>query len=171
MIDYSNEPLLFTPEKPQKLTEQPWFKVNTPTTYWIVGQKRSGKGVAIDKFITGWLKAGITVLYLHSASGYENLYLAVNKNCKQRWEETDIEKEGKLHCNCHRAIPILVAIPDFIEINQQSVDRYNGIYWDSFTEINEAFIHCKIDDRPLRDIDYTKIKKPSNLKKIPINPV
>ena len=172
MIDYTTEPLLSTPKKPEKLAKQAWFAVNTPTTYWVVGQKRSGKGVAIDQFITRWLRAGLFLFYMHSAGGFENLYLCVNKNCKARWKNAiakgEISEEGRLHCNCSKAVAIVVMIPDFIKMNQESVDRFNGVYWSGLDEYTEAYISCKVDEPPIHLQDYTKVKKPHKLRPYPM---
>ena len=85
-IDYSNEPLSFTPSIPVKLSKSPWRDLNTPKAYITIGEKRSGKGVTLDKNLFHCWMAWMTCLYINSAGGFENLYPIVNKNCKTKWD-------------------------------------------------------------------------------------
>lgn len=45
----------------------------------------SGKGFSIAKMVQWDIENGLTVIWLFSAGGYENLYPAINKDCKKRW--------------------------------------------------------------------------------------
>ena len=142
-LDYSKEPLYSTPSTPQKLVNQPWFDVNTPKTIYVCGQKRAGKGVAMDWMIERMYRNGITIIHLFSAGGYENLYYVVTKKCKDRWtKELEIhpDRANELGCRCHSTIPILWMIPEYIEMKQDTVDRFNGVYWSNWNEYNEAYI-------------------------------
>jgi len=40
----------------------------------------------------------------------------------------------ELHCSCHKAFPIVWIVPDYIEVNQESLDRFNGAFWKDFDE-------------------------------------
>lgn len=170
-LDYSTEPLYSTPSTPQKLVNQPWFDVNTPKTIAIVGQKRAGKGVAMDWMIERAFRSGMTIIHLFSAGGFENLYYAVNKNCRQRWEielEKHPEREGELGCKCHSTIPMIWMIPDYIEMKQDTVDRFNGVYWSSWEEYNDAYIAGKVAEFLPDWYDVTKLKKPKKVRPKPV---
>jgi len=87
--DYSRELLLWSPKTPKRVTEQPWFNPNIPATIWLFGEKRSGKGVAVDKLVRFFRIAGFGLVYhLYSAPGFENLYYVINKNCRAKWSFT-----------------------------------------------------------------------------------
>ena len=126
--EYTNEPLVSSPQLPQKLSATPWFDVNIPFSMMILGMTRAGKGVMMDWAIQQMYDAGIQIIHLFSALGFENLFYIVNKNCRDRWKvELDIHQEKKydLHCNCHGTIKTLWMIPDYIEMSQKSIQDYN----------------------------------------------
>jgi len=41
-------------------------------------------------------------------------------------------KGNELHCKCHKAYPIVWIVPDYIEVNQESLDRFNGAFLERF---------------------------------------
>ena len=123
-----------SPEMPEKLSKRKWFDVNTVFTMLVTGQARSGKGVFIDWIVDTFYRAGFTVIWLFSALGYENLFCIINKDCKARWnqfkqENPDQAKTLLPACQCHDTIPALWMIPNYIEIDQKSLDTFNGVYW------------------------------------------
>ena len=166
-LDYSKEPLYSTPSTPQKLVNQPWFDVNTPKTIYVCGQKRAGKGVAMDWMIERMYRNGITVIHLFSAGGFENLYYVVTKKCRERWAkelELHPERQFELGCKCHSTIPILWMIPEYIEMKQDTVDRFNGVYWSNWNEYNEAYIKGYVNEFLPNFYDVTKLKKPKRIR-------
>ena len=170
-LDFEDEKLYSTSATPQKLVHLPWFDINTPKTMCVVGQKRSGKGVAMDWMIEKMYRNGITIIHLFSAGGFENLYYAITKNCKKRWEielEKHPERAGELGCRCISQIPILWMIPDYIEIKQDTLDRFNGVYWKNWQEYNIAYINMKVDEFLPESVDVTKIKKPKSIRPKPM---
>ncbi len=70
-----------------------------------------------------------------------------------------------LHCKCHKAYPIVWIVPEYIEINQEAIDRFNGVYWKNWEEYNDAYVNCKIDQflPNSKYIDFTNEKKPDGL--------
>lgn len=134
----------------------------------------SGKGVAVDHTWIKFYKQWFTIVYLFAADSLENLFVAVNLNCKQVWDKwreenaklpLDEQLPEPLHCNCDRAIPIFWVIPDYVEIDQYTLDRYNGCYFKDFEEYSNAYKDRFVDDfiENLPWVDWTKIRKPKKL--------
>jgi len=70
-----------------------------------------------------------------------------------------------LHCKCSKAYPIVWIVPDYIEIDKESLDRFNGVYWKNWEEYNDAYVNCKINQflPNSKYIDFTNEKKPDGL--------
>ena len=161
-----------SPEMPEKLSKRKWFDVNTVFTLLVTGQARSGKGVFIDWIVDTFYRAGFTVIWLFSALGYENLFCVINKDCRARWnqfkqENPDQAKTLLPACMCHDTIPALWMIPNYIEIDQKSLDRFNGVYWQGYDEYNEAYINGHVDSWLPPQFDFTNLKKPAKLRPFP----
>jgi len=76
-------------------------------------------------------------------------------------------KNKLLHCNCSEAYPILWVVPDYINFDQKSIDRFNGVYWKNFDEYNNDYVNCRISKFISREEFETKypkgLKKPNEL--------
>jgi len=70
-----------------------------------------------------------------------------------------------LHCNCFKAYPILWIVPDYIEIDQESLDRFNGVCWKNWEEYNDAYVNCRINQflPNSKFIDFANQMKPDEL--------
>jgi len=132
--------LVSSPKKPLKLGDGPWLDGRIPQVILFQGMRRSGKGYAVDCVAERLYNVGILILHIWGARSFENLYWAINKNCKARWEEelkTHPDREPGLHCTCHKAYPIVWVVPDYIDVNQESLDRFNGVYFKDKEEYKE----------------------------------
>ncbi len=63
-----------------------------------------------------------------------------------------------LHCNCNTSYPISWIVPDYIEINQESLDRFNGVYWTGMDEYSKYFTEITTEER--EKLEKGKLKKP-----------
>ena len=106
--------------------------------YFVMGNRGSGKSSLDEVIAEENFKAGHTVLDLHSAGNYESLYWMVNKDCKKYWErwkyendkKPEREREGEpLHCNCESRYKTVLVVPDYVEIDQEAIDNFNGRYY------------------------------------------
>jgi len=106
--------------------------------YFIMGNRGSGKSSLDEVIAEENFRAGHTVLDLHSAGNYESLYWVINKNCKKYWERWNIENKKlperertiePLHCNCDSKYKIVLVVPDYVEIDQQALDEFNGKFY------------------------------------------
>ncbi|MBL7001996.1 MAG: hypothetical protein ISR80_04490 [Nitrosopumilus sp.] len=72
-----------------------------------------------------------------------------------------------LYCKCKRAYPITWMVPEYIEVNQESLDKFNAVYWKDWREYNQAYNdgHVKPYISPWDDVDVTKMVKPNTLVK------
>ncbi|MCV0393626.1 MAG: hypothetical protein K5790_10130, partial [Nitrosopumilus sp.] len=86
---FLREPLLTTPYDPPNFKKKPWRDLNTPTAFVFVGDKRSGKDVAMDNELEITLNEHFTNVYLFDGGGHEKLYTVINKNCKGKWDIID----------------------------------------------------------------------------------
>lgn len=221
----------FRPSKPKKLSDEDWLDFEEPQVILFQGMRSSGKGVAVDRTAERLYKEGILILHIWGARSFENLYWAVNKNCRESYSKmqfivnafydnfsknqglksiciskgmttNDYEKfveimkydgllemqddanirltkkgidlhNGKLlYCKCHRAYPISWIVPDYIEIDKESIDRFNGVYWNDWSEYNSDYIKCRIDDFISKEEFETKypdgLKKPKEFQPKPL---
>ncbi|MGQ0791481.1 MAG: hypothetical protein ACT4NJ_04555, partial [Nitrosopumilaceae archaeon] len=160
-----------SPKKPLKLGDGPWLDSNIPQVILFQGMRRSGKGYAVDWVAEELYKSGILILHIWGARSFENLYWAINKDCKARWvEELKIhpERGQDLHCNCHKAYPIVWIVPDYIEVNKESLDRFNRAYFKDKKEYKEFFLRGRVVDIFESSTDFTKIKKPKEFIPTPL---
>jgi len=176
----------------------------------------AGKGVAVDRTAEELYKQGINIWHIWGARSFENLYWAVNKDCKKHYDqmkiiadaffdtthlgnlsnkcaskglfgveykkyleimiqqkmiertnnnklrltETGLQLHNRelLHCNCHKAFPIIWIVPDYIEVDQESLDRFNGKYWNGITEYKKYFLEITTEDR--QKLEQVNLKKP-----------
>jgi len=74
---------------------------------------------------------------------------------------------GKLvHCKCERAIPILWVLPDYVDMEQESVDRFNGYYWKDMEEYVQHMSEITTQDKEL--LMQGKLLKPKYLRPVPL---
>jgi len=106
--------------------------------YFIMGNRGSGKSSLDEVIAEENFKAGHTVLDLHSAGNYESLYWVITKKCKEYWDRWRIQNEKRpekerelepLHCNCESRYKIVLVVPDYVEIDQEAIDQFNGKFY------------------------------------------
>lgn len=66
-----------------------------------------------------------------------------------------------LHCKCNQSYPITWIIPDYQEIIQETLDRFNGIYWKDMQEYAKYF--KEITPKEKEKLGQGKLKKPHYL--------
>jgi hypothetical protein len=165
---------------PPKSAKRPWFSLKTPQLGLVLGGRGAGKSEAVGWIATQYYNKGMTVVHPFSAP-QENLYYVINKNCKALWdkwreENNKLPKDHRemepLHCNCDRVIPILLMVPDYVEFDEYTVDRFNGRYFRDKEEYREAFrkglIKEVLESTPENPIDWTRIGKPKELIQNPL---
>jgi len=154
-IDDDFEPH-FIDKHSKKLADDPWLDYEDPEIILVQGMRNSGKSVTTEYIAEKYYEKGFNIWHLWGARSFENLYWAINKNCKQNYRFT-IEKKVReynkingtnkkesdfnfgLHCNCCKSYPITWMIPDYIDVNQESLDRFNGIYFTDRTEFSKFY--------------------------------
>lgn len=100
--------------------------------YLTQGMRGSGKSNLDEMIVEQLYLKGWTVLDLLGARNMENLYWAVNKNCREKYLERiriNPSLKGMMHCNCSRRYPISVVVPDYIKFDSHSIDMYNEKFW------------------------------------------
>lgn len=209
----------FRSKKPKKFMDEGWLKINEPQVILVQGMRGAGKGVAVDKTAEELYKQGINIWHIWGARSFENLYWAVNKDCKKQYDaiktilqgfekkiplknwakynaifenefnyyfeiiknnklvsiednQVRLEKLGLeflngeiLHCNCHKSYPIIWIVPDYIEINQEKLDRFNKQYWKDLSEYKKYLLEITSDEKQL--LLEGKLKKPKQFAPTP----
>ncbi len=98
----------------------------------------SGKSSLDEVIAEENFKQGHTILDLHSAGNYESLYWVMNKNCEgfwKRWKELNAKKPDKerqkepLHYNCNTRYRIILVVPDYVQIDEDALDTFNGRFY------------------------------------------
>ncbi|MCE9653242.1 MAG: hypothetical protein K8Q89_09375 [Nitrosarchaeum sp.] len=79
---------------------------------------------------------------------------------------SDLIRNMLVHCTCDRAIPILLVAPDYVDFDQNTVDRFNGVFWKDMNEYKQHLSEIKSDDKQL--LLQGKLKKPSYLRSNPL---
>jgi len=59
----------------------------------------------------------------------------------------DFHNNELLHCNCRNAYPISWIVPDYIEFDQESLDRFNGFYWKDIKEYKKYFLEITSEQK------------------------
>jgi hypothetical protein len=118
-----------------KKNPEAFIEPDKSRVYMCQGNRGSGKS-SLDEFIAEMnYKMGHTILDLHSASNYESLFWCINLNCKKYYDRKRIENEKKPihlrefehpHCNCDTRYPILLVVPEYVEVDQTAIDEFNG---------------------------------------------
>ena len=88
-------------------------------------------------------------------------------------EQIRLEEEGRqllngelLHCKCHKAYPIVWIVPDYIEVDQESLDRFNGQYWSDIKEYRNYLLEITSEEKHL--LLQNKLKKPKQFASKPL---
>lgn len=71
-----------------------------------------------------------------------------------------------LHCNCHKAFPVTWMVPNYIQMDEESVERFNGVYWKDFEEYQHHLSEITTEEKKL--LEEAKQKKPSYLRPKPL---
>ncbi len=162
--DYSDEPLDSRPRTPRKRVDEPWLSVNNYQKIGVFGQTRSGKSVVIDYIVNEFYKAGIFIAHIFSAGGFENLYYAINKDCGERVKSRmrvnpDYYVDNIPSCMCSKSYPVLWLVPNYVEIDKKSLDRFNGQLWSGIQEYRNYLLEISTEDK--RKLIDGVLKKPS----------
>jgi len=141
--------------------------------YW--GARGSAKTTSMEADAQLYYEYGLNVWHLWGARSFENLFWVVNRNCKEKWErafellpqEMKEKLESRLHCKCHRAYPILLVYPDYIDFDLHSKYRFEGTNWKSFEEYKNAVkvgqISPEITTKERKLLSEGKLRKPDHL--------
>jgi len=81
-------------------------------------------------------------------------------------EAIEFLRGDKLHCKCNKAYPTVWIVPDYIEVSQDSLDRFNGVYWKDFEEYKKYLIDISTQDKKL--LNEGKLKKIKYLRPKPL---
>ncbi len=191
----------------KKFSSEDWLSFKEPQILFYQGMRGSGKSALVNHTVEKMYNEGFLVLHIWGARSLENLYWAINKNCKENYSklkiivsafydrtnqgnhrqrcaskgligdeydkflqiaiETDlveksddnkfkITEEGIklhsnefLHCNCSKAYPILLAVPDYVEFDQESIDRFNKAYFRDMKHYSQYFSEITSENKKL----------------------
>lgn len=154
----------------------PWKSAQQVRIHFFWGDRGQGKSSAMEKTAEDYYNEGLNIWHLWGARSYENLFWAVNMNCRKKYGEealkqfTDEQRsqlEGRLHCDCHKAFPIMWIVPNYIDFDRDSLDRFNGRIWKDWDEYLEAvrngWVSPDITREEKEKIMAGKMRKPDYL--------
>ena len=64
-------------------------------------------------------------------------------------EGIDLHTGNLLHCKCHKAYPIILIVPEYIEFEQETLDRFNGLFWKDMEEYKKYRIDITSEEKQL----------------------
>lgn len=80
----------FKQRKPEKFATKDWLDFEEPQIIFYQGMRGSGKSAMVNKTVERLYKEGFLILHVWGARSLENLYYAINKNCKTHYNKLKI---------------------------------------------------------------------------------
>ncbi len=121
-----------------------------------LGQRCECKGLRREEF-DGYLDLAIQSGLVKNVS--EKSYKLTDKG-------HDLHFNKLLHCNCFKTIPVSWMVPNYVKVDEESVDRFNGAYWNNEKEYFKQSMEITSKDRQL--LQEGKLLKPSYLRPKPL---
>ena len=174
----------------QSNLDQPRMSARKVRLAYFLGSRGGGKTTAMEEDAEFYYNEGLSCWYLWGSRSNENVFIAVNRNCKVVWnkmfktiqhhidfaksdEERDqlmmrMEKmEERLHCSCSKAYPINWLVPNYFDF--KGVTEYNTC-WSGKEEFDVAYGNGWVT-RPYDELSrdekrlliQRKLKKPKHL--------
>lgn len=184
--------LLAESESPeyQSNLDKPRLNAKKVQVAWFVGERGAGKTSSMEEDAEFYYNEYLTSMYLWASRSNENVFVAVNRNCKKKWKDfknkidqkicyTKNEEERqqlyqlkkkmkyRLKCNCDKAYPINWLVPNYYSFD--GVAEYN-FNWSGKDEFDIAFENDLVT-RPFDELSRDekkllikrKLKKPRHL--------
>lgn len=101
--------------------------------------------------------------------------LMVNSGMIQTYDDGSAELVGDgeklvnnelLYCKCSKSYPVLWFVPDYIEFVEETLDRFNNVYWNNFEEFKQNLSEITTQEREL--LERGQLKKPTYLRPKPL---
>ena len=139
-----------------------WQSAKKVQLHYFWGACGSGKSSAMEESAEIYYKEGMNIWHLWGARSLENLFWCVSKGCKSKWSQAlvDLERlieknqnnkdiqdslikkydllQNSLHCNYNKAYPVTWIVPQYLDIDKKSVDRFNEVYFTSVQHFKEV---------------------------------
>jgi len=124
-------------------------------TFLKLNQICECKGLRKKDF-EGWLDLAIQ----------SGLVLKVERGYRLSDKGSDLHHNKLLHCNCYKTIPVSWMVPNYIRIDEESLDRFNGAFWKDRDEYKQHLLEITTDEKFL--LQEGKLLKPSYLRPKPL---
>jgi len=150
-----------------------WGARSFENVYWAINKNCGKHYQKMKKLLEGFTVEKTTMKQWAKQNGFSDdereyyLQLMINSGLitisgekKYSIAESGFEwlKGFSLHCKCNKAYPILWIVPDYIDIDQESLDRFNGGYWKDFEEYSRCLKEITPEEKEL--LNQGKLKKP-----------
>ena len=139
--------------------QQPRKNAKKVRVSYFIGSRGGGKTTALEEDAEDYHNEGLSNWYIWGSRSNENVFVAVNEDCKHRWDKAkktleqrmifsktqqerqryqDIldQLDDRLHCSCHDAYPINWLVPSYWDL--KGVKKYNN-NWSGKEEYIRAF--------------------------------
>lgn len=150
-----------------------WSARSAENLYWVVNKNCKLHFGKIKQLLKNkWLNEGNGLLpdeekqyfKLAERGGF------VWRTSEETWRLTEkgleLIQDKLLHCMCDKAIPILLLVPDYVDFDEESLDRFNGFYWKDIDEYGQHRSEITTQDKDL--LKKNQLKKPSYLLPTPL---
>ena len=159
---------------------------------YLIGSRGSGKTTALEQDSDDYFGQWLSLWYIWGSRSNENVFVAVNRNCKHRWDNAKrileerlesvktheerakcqkiIDQLGdRLHCNCHTPHEINWLVPSYWDF--KGVSDYNK-NWSGKEEymfalerqwISKPYLELTLKER--EQLANRKLEKPKNMQK------
>ncbi len=134
-----------------------WGARSFENLYWCINKncrdKYAKMKIIVDSFFMknhqGKLKSRCASKNLYGKTFEKFLEIVLEQKLVQKTPDgkyqltklgLDFHNNKLLHCNCHNAYPISWIVPDYVEFDQESIDRFNGVYWKDLDEYKKYFL-------------------------------
>lgn len=127
--------------------QQPRKTAKKVRVSYLIGARGGGKTTALEEDAEDYFNEGLSNWYIWGSRSNENVFVAVNEDCKHRWDKAKkiLEKrmifaknheerqkyqrimdqlDERLHCNCSKAYPINWLVPSYWDF--KGVKQYNN---------------------------------------------
>jgi len=158
-----------------------WGARSFENVYWTVNKDCKKRYDKMRKLLECFEAKGIPLKAWAKMNGlsdqefeeYKNYLLYGNLIKESDVDGFSITKDGiehynskKSHCKCNKVFPILWIVPDYIEFDEESLDRFNGFFWKDFDEYRKHIFEITTKEKEL--LQQGKLKKPEYLRPKPL---
>jgi len=147
-----------------------WGARSFENIYWAINKNCQTPYTNLKKFVDCFYKNSDENLRVRFGQEFEKYReLAIKEGLIAKLDnKLQLLSKGKqlhfnqlLHCKCHKSYPIIWVVPDYIEFDQESLDKFNGLYWKDVGEYSKE--NSEITSADKKKLEEGKLLRPGFL--------